>query len=278
MPTDTSNTSYWLEIDGNTCVLAGDGTLAANKWTWVDYQSGTVATKVDATLKAGKHTIKAIGRESSLKVDRVIALLDKTCVPTNMGDNCATNTNDTTAPSVPANLKASAASATQINLSWNPSTDASGIAGYDVFRSENGGTAQKVATVTTVSFGEAELKPATKYTYHVVARDMANNTSAASAKVDITTKSLPANVQKISGKLTDRDGEALGNAQVIVRSNGNDERRIYSTLADGTYSIQDLKPGTYTFKYKARGYYPKTSTVRVTAGQTITKNVSLRAR
>ncbi|HMI09401.1 MAG TPA: carboxypeptidase regulatory-like domain-containing protein [Candidatus Saccharimonadales bacterium] len=277
MPTDATNNSFWLEIDGTTCILVGDTPLAANKWAWVDNQQGIATTKIDVTLKTGKHTIKAIGRESSVKVDRIMALLDKACVPTGMGDNCTAASTDTTPPSVPQQLKAAAASPTQINLSWTPSTDPSGIAGYDVFRSGDGGSAQKIATVTTVSFGDAQLKPATKYTYYVTARDMANNSSASSATSEATTPSIPSNVQKVTGKLTARDDEQLGNAQIIVRS-GHGERHIYATTADGSYTVQDLKPGTYTFKYKARGYNPKTITLRVSAGQTITKNVVLRMR
>src|ERR1700733_11231156 len=41
---------------------------------------------------------------------------------------------DTTPPSVPTGLSATAVSSTQINLSWTASTDNVGVTGYDVFR------------------------------------------------------------------------------------------------------------------------------------------------
>ena len=41
---------------------------------------------------------------------------------------------DTTAPSVPGGLTAVAQSSTQILVSWTASTDASGISGYNVYR------------------------------------------------------------------------------------------------------------------------------------------------
>src|SRR5688572_6565566 len=41
---------------------------------------------------------------------------------------------DTTAPTVPANVTAVAQSATSILVSWEASTDASGVSGYRVYR------------------------------------------------------------------------------------------------------------------------------------------------
>src|SRR5277367_2387217 len=41
---------------------------------------------------------------------------------------------DTTPPSVPTNLSASAISSSAINLTWTSSTDNVGVAGYDIYR------------------------------------------------------------------------------------------------------------------------------------------------
>ncbi len=86
---------------------------------------------------------------------------------------------DTTAPTVPANVTAVAQSANSILVSWEASTDASGIAGYRVFRD---GGAAAIATVTTTSFTDTRLTPSTRYSYTVVAVDSAPapNVSAAS--------------------------------------------------------------------------------------------------
>ncbi len=86
--TGTDN-SYSLEIDGGTCYTVGDNNaIPTNTWTWVDYRDGTTASKLDLNLTAGNHTVKLIGRESAVKVDRVIAAADTTCVPNGVGDNC----------------------------------------------------------------------------------------------------------------------------------------------------------------------------------------------
>src|SRR5688500_134902 len=97
---------------------------------------------------------------------------------------------DTTAPTVPSGVTATAQSATAILVSWTASTDASGISGYRVFR-DGGATA--VGTVTTTSYTDTGLTPATAYSYTVVAVDAAPtpNLSAASAAVSATTQSAP---------------------------------------------------------------------------------------
>lgn len=89
---------------------------------------------------------------------------------------------DTTAPSVPANLSATPASSTGINLAWTASTDAVGVTGYKIYR---GGV--QIATSPTTSYSNTGLTPSTVYTYSVSAYDAAGNTSAQSANVSATT-------------------------------------------------------------------------------------------
>jgi len=94
---------------------------------------------------------------------------------------------DTTPPSVPGSLTATAQSASQINLSWTASTDAgTGVAGYHVFRNA-GATA--IATVTATNYSDTNLTAATMYSYTVRAFDGANpaNESAASFAASATT-------------------------------------------------------------------------------------------
>jgi len=92
---------------------------------------------------------------------------------------------DNTAPTAPAGLTPSVVSATQINLAWIASIDAtSGIAGYDVYR---GGTKINTALITTTSYNDTGLTPATLYSYYVKATDKAGNVSAASNTATATT-------------------------------------------------------------------------------------------
>lgn len=94
-----------------------------------------------------------------------------------------TTLGDTTAPSVPTGLSGTAASMTEINLSWTASTDNIGVVGYRVFRN---GT--QIATVTTgTTYADTGLTQNTSYTYTVLAYDADGNASAQTAGVSVTT-------------------------------------------------------------------------------------------
>ncbi len=91
---------------------------------------------------------------------------------------------DHTAPSVPANVTATATSAPAVTVAWSASTDNVGVTGYDVYR--NGG---KVATVggSVTSWQDTSVAASTTYTYAVDAFDAAGNISALSPGVAVTT-------------------------------------------------------------------------------------------
>ena len=94
-----------------------------------------------------------------------------------------TTLGDTTAPSVPTGLSGTAASMTEINLTWTASTDNIGVVGYRVFRN---GT--QIATVTTgTTYADTGLTQNTSYTYTVLAYDADGNASAQTAGVSVTT-------------------------------------------------------------------------------------------
>ena len=91
-------------------------------------------------------------------------------------------TNDTTPPSVPSGLKAAAASSSQINLSWNPSTDNVGVTGYYVYLND-----KPLTTTTTNSFSHTGLTAGMAYNYRVSAYDAVPNHSAWTASVAAST-------------------------------------------------------------------------------------------
>lgn len=90
---------------------------------------------------------------------------------------------DTAPPSAPANLTATAASATQINLTWTASTDNVGVTGYKVERCTGAACSNftQVATPTTTTFNDTGLTASTSYSYRVRATDAAGNLSTFSA-------------------------------------------------------------------------------------------------
>ncbi len=90
---------------------------------------------------------------------------------------------DTIAPSVPTGLTGTAVSSTQINLTWNPSTDNVAVASYQVYLND-----ALMANTTVTSFQHTGLTPGTTYNYRVTAADAVPNYSAWTATpVSVTT-------------------------------------------------------------------------------------------
>lgn len=89
---------------------------------------------------------------------------------------------DTSPPTVPSGLTATATSTTQISLTWGAAADNVGVTGYRVFR---GGV--QIATVAGTSYGDSSLAPLTTYSYQVAAADAAGNVSPLSAAASATT-------------------------------------------------------------------------------------------
>lgn len=87
---------------------------------------------------------------------------------------------DTTSPSVPTELSATASTG-RVDLSWAASSDASGISGYLVRRD-----GQLLADVAATAYTDQAVTAGASYSYTVQARDGAGNLSAESAAVGVT--------------------------------------------------------------------------------------------
>ncbi|MGZ3182904.1 MAG: carbohydrate binding domain-containing protein [Telluria sp.] len=90
---------------------------------------------------------------------------------------------DTTAPSAPAGLTATAANASTVNLSWTAATDNVGVTGYYVYR----GTTLLGTVSTGTTYVDHTAAPSTSYSYTVKAFDAAANVSVASGAASVTT-------------------------------------------------------------------------------------------
>jgi chitodextrinase len=97
-----------------------------------------------------------------------------------------TTPGDTTAPSAPSNLGATAVSPTRVDLSWTPSSDDVGIDRYRIFR--NGG---QIATSIMPTYSDTTAQPNTSYSYVVDALDAAGNISIPSNTAAVTTPAAP---------------------------------------------------------------------------------------
>jgi len=90
---------------------------------------------------------------------------------------------DTTAPTVPTRVTATAVGSYKINLSWNPSSDNVGPVEYKVYRD-----GIIVATTANITYSDTGLAPDTEYCYDLAAFDVAGNVSVASEEVCATTE------------------------------------------------------------------------------------------
>jgi chitodextrinase len=188
-PTDTTPPTVSMTAPANGATVSNTVTVSANASDNVAVASvqfqldnvnlgsaDTVAPYTyswDTTKSTnGSHTLRAIATDTSNNSTTSASVT----VTVNNGPA------DTTPPSVPTGLTATAVSSSQINLSWQPSTDNVGVTGYNVYR---GGS--KIGTSTTTSYSDGGLTASTSYTYTVAAYDAAGNTSAQSAGASATT-------------------------------------------------------------------------------------------
>ncbi len=132
------------------------------------------------SVAVGNHILKAVGTNSqNLSTTVTKAVVKGVVAPS-----------DITPPSAPTNLTASNITSSGATLSWTASTDNVGVVGYDIYKNS---VLQTSTTNTTIGVG---LSPSTTYTFFVKARDAANNSSASSNTISVTT--LPVNTNDIS--------------------------------------------------------------------------------
>jgi len=156
-----------VSVDGGATWHAATG---RSNWT---YSWSTPSASATATIKS-----RAVDDSANLE-------LPGAGITVNVGSG-----SDTTPPSVPGNLTATATSTTQISLTWSASTDNVGVTGYRVERCQGAGCSNfaQVATPTGTSFGDSGLIPGTAYQYRVRAADAAGNLSAYSTVATATTQ------------------------------------------------------------------------------------------
>ena len=149
------------------------------------------------------------------------------------------NEADTMPPTAPTALTAVSVSSSQVNLSWNASSDAVGVTGYDIFR--NG---VFLRTVTGLTSSDTGLAASTTYSYFVKARDAAGNPSSPSSTVFVTTQAPPVTTATITGTVSNSAGVAVASAKIEVGS-GKTKKTSYVN-SNGQYTISGVAAGTYT--------------------------------
>jgi chitodextrinase len=178
-PTTPANLRV-VSTTSNSVNLAWDASTAATACALQDYRIYRNGTQVNTATGT---TFRDSGLNPGTTYNYAVVAVDtsnhtsdrSTAVP-------GTTDADTIQPSVPTNLRRTLTTATSVSLAWNVSTDNTGIKDYIIYRN---GT--QVGTSPTTTFTDPAAAPSTTYNYTVRARDLANNTSAASAVLAVTT-------------------------------------------------------------------------------------------
>ena len=165
---------------------------------------------------------------------------------------------DTTAPTTPTGLTATAPAQDHVNLSWNASSDADSVDSYTVYR--NGSAIDTVPGGTT-SYTDANVQASTTYTYAVDAVDPSGNRSATSATASATPpdETPPELVDGIDVVLTGPASVGIGwgaasdNVGVVsYRLQRNGTTIVTLPASTTSFADGDVTPGqSYTYALSA---------------------------
>jgi hypothetical protein len=171
----TENGVNWGNAPARGALLNSLGAVSPNATAAVDVTQGVSSLNGEADFRIGTTSSDGVHYFSK----------EGTGAKPTLTVVCATSTvPDNTPPSAPTNLSASAANSGEVDLSWSASTDNIGVSSYDILRDGS-----KVGSVpgNALTYRDTTVAASTSYSYTVVARDAAGNSSPASNTAAVTT-------------------------------------------------------------------------------------------
>ncbi|URN95126.1 MAG: discoidin domain-containing protein [Candidatus Pristimantibacillus lignocellulolyticus] len=144
---------------------------------------------------------------------------------------------DTQAPTTPENVIATAISGSQIDLTWDASTDNSGVDAYDIYR--NG---KKIGSTSLTQYSDSGLSAEKQYTYTIIARDSFGNQSTSSNPVSATTTKLWTEISKYGWSVlaSHNNGENNVNSAKIIDGNSSNIWESGTGMIEGMNFIVDM--------------------------------------
>ncbi len=170
----------------------------------------------------------------------------------NLSPYSATATATTPAPilTAPSNLSATAASITQINLTWTASTETGGtISGYLVERCSGASCSNfvQIATPATTSYNDTGLTPSTSYSYRVRATDALGNLSPYSPTATASTpaSSVAVAISPLRAAVTTTQPQTF--SATVTGSTNTSVTWSVDTILNGNATVGTISAtGTYT--------------------------------
>lgn len=309
-------TSLVVLSDGTTTSIATDGSVVPSaKLTWtapadanvtsggrilIEYKRTADATYLEVASVEGDKTLAyihtvLIGTSYDFRIRSVNGLGVLSSYITVTGTTVA---GDTTAPSAPSGLTATAGTGKAVSLDWDDSTEAD-FSEYSVWRhtANVSGSATKIAEVRASRFVDVDVTLATPYYYWVKAIDRSENVSGfsssatatpgtvTSGSVDSTAPSTPSAPTYVS-ETTYLAGDGTAFARITIdapalptgavglnilykNSAGSSYIIASQVNAAGNVSVDDLTPGvSYVFAVQAFSFSGVLSTISTTYSRT----------
>jgi chitodextrinase len=225
-----------------------DGALppSALRWTVLLHHNTHLHTFVGGTAQ-GSFVAEDHGPVGSFHYEVMLTPTDSSGLKSSTSINLPVG-GDTSPPSAPTALTATAAGPTQVNLNWSASSDNVGVIGYRVERCQGAGCANfsQVATPAATAFNDTGLTANTAYRYQVRAVDAAGNLSAYSNVAEVTTGAAPPTPTGLVGAwafgegsgTTTADASGNGNTGTVTGASWSTQGRFGSALSfNGTGSL-----------------------------------------
>ena len=206
----------------------------------------------------------------------------------------ASSGGDTTPPTAPSNLLATANGTGGINLSWTASTDNVGVTYYFIERCQGSGCSSfaQVATSATTTFSDTGLLSSTSYSYRIRATDAAGNLSGYSNVSTATTGQSAASplafvqmayadpqTSQFAVSVAFLSAQTTGNLNVVVVG-WNDTTAAVSSVTDSIGNVYTLAVGPTAYPgYLTQSIYYAKNIVGAAAGtNTVTVRFTVAAQ
>jgi fibronectin type 3 domain-containing protein len=215
----------WGNAPTRGALLNSLGAVSANATATVDVTQGVSSLNGEADFRIGSTSSDGVHYFSK----------EGTGAKPTLTVVCATPTvPDNTPPSAPTNLSTSAANSGEVDLSWSASTDNIGVSSYDILRDGS-----KVGNVpgSSLTYQDTTVAASTSYSYTVVARDAAGNSSPASNTATVTTPAGAAPAAPSNLVATAVNGTTVNLTWTASTSSNVTGYNVYRGLHGGTLTL-----------------------------------------